>query len=165
MATSQTSPIAETASRPIRLDKKVFDLDSKDEVLVAKVGEFLPVATMAEFVSRLGNDATAILQIVNDGLETYETKRLAASDAPWQLVTEDENDNEVLVPFTGTLISPERSKMLKASIINFAKLMFGYSKQMVAGDVKANREAKQAAKDSALAVILSNPAAVEALKK
>ncbi len=163
MATTQTLPTAEHKALEIR--KSVFDLDTKSDVTLAKAGDFEPVSTMEEFVSRLGNDASAILAIVNDGLEEWTKKQLASSDAPWLLVDEDENGNETLVPFTGTVISQERSKALNASVISFAKLMFGYAKNMVAGDKEANRKAKAAAKESALNVILSNPAAVEGLRK
>jgi hypothetical protein len=149
----------------ISVRKNVFDLDSKSDVLVAKIGDFEPVTTMEEFVSRLGNNAAAILQIVNDGLEKYTENQLAASDTPWQLVEEDENGNETLSAFSGTLISEEKSKSLNATVINLAKAIFGYAKQMVPGDAEKNREAKKAAKAQAMAMILSNPAAIEGLKK
>jgi hypothetical protein len=164
MATTQTAP--EAAHKALEIRKEVFDLDSKGMVTVVKTGDFEPVSTMEEFVSRLGNDAKAILQIVNDGLEKYTEKQLESdTNVPYQLVDEDESGNEVLVPFTGTLLSAEKSASLKATVINFAKLLFGYSKNMVPGDKKANADAKKAAKESALAAILSNPAAVEGLKK
>ena len=164
MATTQTTP--ETAHKALEIRKEVFDLDSKGPVTVTKVGDFEPVSTMEEFVARLGNDAKAILAIVNDGLEAYTQKQLEGNDSiPWQRVDEDDNGNEVLTPFTGTLLSPEKSKSLAATVINFAKLLFGYQKVMVPGDVEANRKAKAAAKESALAAILSNPAAVEGLRK
>lgn len=153
-------------NKTIEVVKSVFDLDSKGDVTVKKIGTFAPVATMEEFTSRLGNDASKILQIVNDGLEKYtESALLADSNVPWQLVDENEDGTETLTPFTGTLLSAEKSKSLNATVINFAKLMFGYAKNMVQGDADANRAAKKAAKDQALALILSNPAAVENLKK
>jgi len=164
MATTQTQP--ETAHKALEIRKEVFDLDSKGMVTVVKVGDFEPVSSMEEFVSRLGNDAKAILSIVNDGLEKYTEKQLENdSTVSYQLVDEDENGNETLVPFTGTLLSAEKSKSLGATVINFAKLLFGYQKNMVPGNKEENRKAKAAAKESALAAILSNPAAMEGLRK
>lgn len=164
MATTQTVP--DSGHKAIEVTKTVFDLDSKGEVTVRKCGDFEPVATMEQFVSRLGNNANAILQIINDGLEKYtENQLLADSNVAWQLVSEDGDGNETLEPFTGTLLSPDKSKGLQATVINLAKVVFGYAKQMVPGDSDANRKAKKAAKDQALAMILSNPAAIEGLRK
>ena len=160
------TPTTDVANKAIEITKSVFDLDSKGEVTVRKVGDFTPVSTMEEFVSRMGNNAAGILAIVNDGLEKYTEKQLASDDSiAWQLVEEDESGNEVLSPFSGTLLTPEKSKGLNATVVNMAKVIFGYAKTMVAGDVEANRKAKAAAKASALAMILSNPAAIEGLKK
>ena len=163
MGTTQTQPTA--TAEEIRVSKSVFDLDSKADVSVVKVGTFAPVSDMKEFVARLGNDATKILQVINDGLKAYATEELAKSDAAWMTETEGENDTIVLEPFTGTLLSEERSKQLNANVINMAKLLFGYDKNMVAGDRDANRKAKATAKAQALDMILSNPAVIEALKK
>lgn len=154
-------------NKTLEVRKTVFDLDSKEDVTVVKVGSFTPVTTMEEFVGRLANNAAAILQIVNDGLEKYTETQIAGDTAiPWQLVENDDTTGaETLVPFTGTLLSADKSKQLGATVINIAKLMFNYAKQMVPGSVEENRKAKKAAKDSALEMILSNPAAVESLRK
>ncbi len=163
MATAQTT----LEGTQITVDQKGFDLTSMQEVTLRKVGEFTPVETMEQFVSRLGNNAQAILAIVNDGLEKYEEKALVSNTSiPWQLVEEDDETGlETVVPFSGSLISPEKSKALKTTVIGFAKACFNYSKNMVPGNADENRKAKAAAKASALAAILSNPAAVEGLKK
>jgi len=59
------------------------------EVQLRKVGSVEPVTTMEEFVSRMGNDAQAILEIVNDGLVKYTERNLAADPTvEWQLVDE-----------------------------------------------------------------------------
>ena len=162
-----TSVVSATAgSIPLEVTKTVFDLDSKGEVVVRKVGEFSPVSNMEQFVQRLGSDAALILRLANKALENY-TEDMLASDTnqPWQLVEEDENGNEVLSPFSGTLLSTEKSKGLNATVINLAKVIFGYAKNMVPGDVDANRKAKKDAKEKALSMILSNPAAIEGLRQ
>lgn len=164
MATTQTNP-ATDGKKTLEVTKSVFDLDSKDYVTLKKIGEFAPVTSMAEFTERLGNDAKAILEIVNDGLEEYSRKQLAANAEPWKLVEEAEDGSESLSDFTGTPISAEKSKLLSATVINLAKTLFGYAKNMVPNNADENRKAKKAAKDQALAMLLSNPAAVEGLKK
>src|SRR6516165_2891554 len=149
-----TPQASEQANKEIEVTKSVFDLDSKSDVTVRKVGDFTPVSTMEEFVSRMSNNAAAILAIVNDGLEAYTLSQLASDEkVAWQLVEEDDNGNETLAPFTGTLLSAEKSKCLNATVMQFAKLLFGYAKQMVPGDVEANRKAKAGAKSQALAMI------------
>lgn len=158
--------MSDTQNKTITVEKRVFDIDAKDEVLLRKSGEFVPVSTMQEFTERLGNNAQLILELANKALEVHAETELAGDESKkWMLVEDGEDGAETLTEFTGTALSPEKSKSLQATVINFAKLLFGYSKNMVPGDVVKNREAKKAAKDSALAAILSNPAAVEGLKK
>jgi hypothetical protein len=164
--TPETHPVGIPGNIPMEVSKTVFDLDSKGEVVVRKVGEFAPVENMEQFVARLNSDAALILKLANKALESYTEDQLASDEnVLWQLVEEDENGNEVLSPFSGTLLSPEKSKGLNATVINLAKVIFGYAKQMVPGDVEKNRAAKKAAKEQALNMILSNPAAVEGLRK
>src|ERR1035437_1125296 len=164
--TPTISPVLPSGNVPLEVTKVVFDLDSKGEVTVRKVGDFTPVENMEQFVQRLNSDAALILRLANKALENYTEDQLSAdSNVPWQQVEEDENGNETLVPFSGTLLSPEKSKGLNATVINLAKVIFGYAKQMIPTDAVANREAKKAAKQSALNMILSNPAAIEGLRK
>jgi hypothetical protein len=163
--TPQTNQTPAEGPKTLEVSKVVFDLDSKDYVTLKKTGAFVPVTSMAEFTERLGNDGAAILDIVNDGLEEYSKKQLAVNPEPWKIVEEDEEGNETLSEFKGTPISPEKSRLLSATVINLAKTLFGYAKNMVPGNAEENRKAKKAAKDSALGMLLSNPAAIEGLKK
>ena len=147
----------QTATKELRVSKKVFDLDSRDDVEVVKIGEFTPVATMAEFTSRLGNDSAIILQVVNDGLEAYTQQKLAADNTIGWSVEDEEGK---VTPFSGTLLTEEKSKQLAANVLNMAKMLFGYAKDMVGG-----KTAKKEAKEKAQEMLLSNPAVIEALKK
>jgi hypothetical protein len=162
MSTTQTTPTPapETGVKALEVSRNIFDLESKDYVQVVKVGSFKPVADMGEFVSRLGNDSAKILEIVNDGLEEFEKKQLAVSGAPWQV----RDDSGALQPFTGTQISEEKAKQLGATVLNMAKMLFGYDEAAKVADPEKRIAAKREAKDKALAMILSNPAAVEGLK-
>ncbi len=148
------------AAIAITAEKNVFDLVSKKYVTLEKEGETTPVTTMQEFTERLGNRADLILELANKALAEYAKEQLAADETkPWML-----RDDEELVPFEGQALSADKAKTLQASVINFAKLLFGYSKNMVPGDKEANIKAKNEAKDQALAAILSAPGAVERLK-
>ena len=158
MSTTQTSP---ATTKEIRTTKTVFDLDSKSDVTLVKVGTFSPVTNMQEFVSRLGNDATKILAIVNSGLESHEQSQLSSNESiAWQQEDENEAGETVLIPFAGTTLSEEKSKQLAANVLNMAKMLFGYAKDMAGG-----KEAKRAAKAKAQEMLLSNPQVIEALKK
>lgn len=156
MATSQAAP-ANSATQ-ITTDYTAFDLTSMSEVQLRKVGSVEPVSTMEEFVARMGNDAKAILEIVNDGLVKY-TERNLANDASvaWQQVDEDEAGAETLVPFTGALINPEVEPGFKKTVTDWAKMLFGYKKSL-------SPELKREAKDKARKMLLSNPAVVEGLR-
>ncbi len=151
--------------KQITSDKNVFDLSTKKYVTITKTGEFQPVTTMAEFTERLGNNASLILELANKALEVHAADALEADESkPWMVTDEAEDGTETLVPFEGQALSAEKAKTLQASVIQFAKLLFGYAKTMVPGDKEKNIEAKNAAKDQALAVILSAPGAIERLK-
>ncbi len=156
---------APTTVKQITSDKNVFDLSTKKYVTITKQGEFQPVTTMAEFTERLGNNASLILELANKALEVHAADALEADESkPWMVTDEAEDGTETLVPFEGQALSAEKAKTLQASVIQFAKLLFGYAKTMVPGDKEKNIEAKNAAKDQALAVILSAPGAIERLK-
>ena len=140
----------------IRVTQTGFDLASLEDIQTVKVGIFTPVLNMQEFVERLSNDAAKILSIVNAGLQDYTRQQLAAdTSVAWQTESED----GVLTPFTGNLLSEDKSKQLAANVLNMAKMVFGYAKDMAGG-----KEAKRAAKEKAQAMLLANPQVVESLK-
>jgi hypothetical protein len=144
-------------AKPIKVQKSVFDLDSKEDVTLQKVGNCPPVATMHELNERLAHDSATILWVMNKGLEAHFRETLEADETvPWQLLDGEGN----LVPFSGTTLSEEKSAQLAANVLSMAKMLFGYSKDMVGG-----KDAKRKAKDDAQAMLLSNPAVIEALKK
>ncbi len=154
---------APTTEKTITVTRKVFDIEAKDYIELQKTGTLVPVTTMAEFTERLGNRADLILELANKALAVYEEERLAADESAKWMVPDDE-DEEKLVEYTGTPLSADKLVELQKTIVGFAKLMFGYSKNMVPGDKKANTDAKKLAKDQALAAILSAPGAIERLK-
>jgi len=169
MATTQITPETDETAKAnyLEVEKTILDLDSKGEVTLKKqTAPPAPITSMEDFVSRMGNDAETILKYAGVAyLQFYKDNLESNPDVPWQLVDEDESGNEVLVPFTGTPIAEDKLKQLGATVINLAKMVFGYAKNMVPGNVDENRKAKAAAKAKALEMVLSNPAAVEALKK
>ena len=140
----------------LRIQKTVFDLDSRDDVTVVKEVNFTPVESTADALARVGNDAKKFLEIINAGLEDY-TRTQAATDSTIAWQTEDEEGAKT--PFSGTMLTEEKSKQLNANVLNMAKLLFGYAKDMIGG-----RDAKKAAKAKALDMFLSNPQVIDALK-
>jgi hypothetical protein len=150
-----------TPKQELRVERRVFDLDSKSDVELAKVSEWNGITTMAEFNERLGSDHKRILEVLNKGLKEFESEKLAENgEIPWQKVGEDGE----LSDFAGTPISAEMSEKLAKVVISVAAMSFGYAKEMIVGDVEKNREAKKNAKAQALAFILSAPGAIERLK-
>jgi hypothetical protein len=151
-----------TPKQELRIERKVFDLDSKSDVELAKViPDWTGITTMAEFNERLGSDHKRILEVLNKGLKEFESEKLAENpDVAWQKVGDDGELSE----FVGTPISAEMSEKLAKTVLAVAAMSFGYAKEMIAGDVEKNREAKKKAKADALAFILSAPGAIERLK-
>ena len=142
--------------QPIVLEptQSVFDLDSKSDVTLYKQVTFTPVDNTKDALERVGNDAQAFLKIINDGLRSYTAEKAKSDESiPWQAKDEDGN----LVPFTGSTISEEKSKQLAANVLNMAKMVFGYTKEL-------SRDEKRVAKDKAQDMLLGNPAVVASLK-
>ena len=153
--------VKEISMEPIVLNvtQTVFDLDRKDDVTVFKSVTFTPVDSTKEALERVGNDSAKFLEIVNAGLADY-TREQAKTDSsqPWM-----EKDGEEEKEFSGTLISEEKSKQLAANVLNMAKMVFGYQKEMSA-DKAESKKLKAAAKDKAQDMLLGNPAVVASLK-
>lgn len=139
---TETPEVKFDPTKQIKSTEKVFDLDAKDFVEIVKIADKRAVKNMDEFVALMGNDAAAILAIVNDGLESYDQKQLAKrNDVP--VFTEAEDGN--LEPYEGKVLGEVATAKLKASQLNLAKQFFGYSKKMTpAAKVEAKRKAMDA---------------------
>ena len=137
----------------LRIQRKQFDLDSKEDVTLIKEVTFEPVTSNAEALARVGNDAKQFLEIVNQGLKDWTREQSANDSSPWFI--EDEDGEKTV--YSGTSISEEKSKQLALNVLNMAKMLFGYSKSM-------KPEEKKAAKTKAQTMLLSNPVVVESLK-
>src|ERR1035438_8790241 len=141
MATQATP--TPTENIVIRTQKTGFDLESKSDVLVVKVGSLAPITSMQDFVSRLGNDSAVILSVIQRGIIDYESDRLRSdASVPWQ--SEDEETGE-LSEFSGNLISEENGKKLATNVLNIAKLMFGYPSSKLPKDAPAAVKAESKA--------------------
>lgn len=139
----------------LELSKSVFDLGQKADVTLYKQVSFTPATSAKEALERIGNDSAKFLEIVNSGLQDWTREQAKADETlPWRAKDEEEN----LIPYTGETITEEKSKQLAANVLNMAKMLFGYSKEMA-------REEKRESKEKAQAMLLGNPAVVEALKK
>lgn len=144
MAEVKVNPITDT----------VFDLDSFDEVkLVKNPPPFQTVSSIEEALSRLGNDSTKLLQVLNDGLiGEYRDQFAADPSQPWHTFDDEGEPNGV---FTGTIAE---SKSVNNLVLTLAKTVFGFSKDMTP-------EQKKAAKASAKEMIAANDAIKNGLRK
>lgn len=137
--------------RPLRTQSNIFDLDSMSDVIIFKTREFTPVSSAKEANERLGNDASAFLNVLNEGLRAIEQKQLEDdSSIAWSV----EDDEGNVSTFSGT---PADAKIVNGMVLNLAKGSFGY---LAAKDVEGRRAAKQAAFD----FIKSQPVLVDGLK-
>jgi hypothetical protein len=136
---------------PVPVQKSFFDLDSFEDVTLVKEGSFEPVADTASALARVGNDASKFLALVNEGLKAEYQRQFRADPSGWMLKDEDGN----LTPFTGT---PADSVAVGALVLNLAKTVYRYSKEMSASD-------KAKAKESAMTLIKNTADIREVLKK
>lgn len=132
-----------------QVTKQVFDLDTFTEKTLTKDFTVAPVATYQEFLERLGNDTSKVIDLLNVALisQARETARL--SENGWNEFATDENGEEtdkVAGPFSGT---PADTKTVNSLVLTLAKTVFGYNKD-------AKIEVKRASKDKAIAMIKGN---------
>lgn len=133
------------------IQNTVFDLDSMDEVTLVKTVHFTPATSVEAALAVVGNDSAKFLEIINEGLKNH-TRETAKEDVSIPWMVEDEEGNKT--PFTG---APADSAKVNGLILNMAKSVFGYSKDMA-------RDAKRAAKESAMGLIRNTPAIRDGLK-
>src|ERR1022692_2613266 len=55
----------------LELTQKIFDLDTKDDVVLYKHVAFTPVTSTQEALARINNDGAAFLAIINAGLQDH----------------------------------------------------------------------------------------------
>lgn len=137
-----------------QIQKTVFDLDSFEEVKLVKVPpKMAEVASIDEFLARVGNDSAKALKIINDGLEDAYRKEFAEDpNQPWHTFGDED---EVNGEFSGTIAEP---KAVNSLVLTLAKTVFGFSKDMT-------KEQKKAAKASAVEMIKGNEAIKDGLRK
>jgi hypothetical protein len=138
-------------AQKVPVQKSFFDLDTFADVVLVKEGSFTPVEDTASALARVGNDAAKFLELVNEGLRAEYQRTLREDPNGWQLKDEEGK----LSDFSGT---PADSVAVGALVLNLAKTVYGYSKDL---DAKG----KAAAKDSAMELIKSTPAIRAGLQK
>lgn len=127
----------------LRRQQEGLDLNTFEEVMLVKVGQFVPVSTLEEAKHRVGGDTAKFLEIINEGLEAEAGRKLKDDvSIPWQM----EDEDGTLTPFAGKLAD---RKTVGGLILSIAKSVFGYAKGMKPED-------KKAAKDGAREVIKSS---------
>lgn len=146
----------------LRRQRRIFDLDTMEEVVLVKVGSFTPATTSEEALQRVGNDTSKFLAIINEGLEAEAGRSLVTDNTvAWQA----EDEEGAIVPFTGT---PANQKSVNGLILNLAKTIFGFGKvdaKSSQAEKDANKLKNRTAKEKAIEFIKTNDAIKEGLKK
>jgi hypothetical protein len=134
--------------------KTIFDLDSFQEVTIVKeIPDFLPVSSLEEAAARLANNSAKLLEVINRGLmDEHRNSTVDNAEIPWRTF---DDEGELNGNFSGTIAEP---KAVNSLVLTLAKTVFGYSKEMA-------KEAKRAAKESAMRMIATTEAIKEGLRK
>lgn len=135
------------------VQRTVFNLADFTEVTLGKSYEFEPVVDVNAALARLGNDATRLVKVINDGLRTEQQRAERNSPDGWRTYTEDGELNGAAAG-----VIPADPKKVNALVLTLAKTVFGYSKEM-------NADQKRTAKESAVAMIRENDAIKAGLQK
>lgn len=134
------------------VQRTVLDLDTFEDVTLQKEFDFSPVSNVEEAAARLGNDANKLLKVINDGLLAETRREVAKATDGWKVL---EDDGTATEDFKGT---PANSKIVNGCVLNLAKTVFGFSKDMTP-------EQKKAAKVQARELVKSTPPILNGLKK
>src|SRR6266478_6330705 len=81
--------MAATETKMVPCQKTFFDLDSFSEVTLKKEFSFSPVGTVQEAAARLGNDASRLIKIINDGLISEQRRHEYTVPTGWKVLSED----------------------------------------------------------------------------
>lgn len=142
------------AVQTARTAKSGTSLEDFSEVSLYKVvPQTLQVTSLQEALAMVGNDESKLLALFTEGLNQAQVAEARKSSEGWKIVDENGKDTETV--FSGSLVS---SEIFAPTVLQFAKLMYGFSEAK-------NIEEKRAAKESAIGFIKSQPIILEALKK
>jgi len=134
MGTSASTPTVE-----IKVTRTMTKLAGLEEVSLAKVESFSPVASAGEALEQLGGDTAAFLRIVNEGLRIEKRNQLLRDNTkPW--FEQDEDGEIASEPFTEKIVD---SAAVSKLIMTFAQLR-GYNASLPKDQKKAIKEAAKA---------------------
>ena len=142
-----------SAAETIFKQDTVIDLETFEEVTVRKEGQFVPAADVSQALARLGNDSAKHLKALNEFLKAEVRRTLGESAGGWYLL--DENGKMTDQSFTG--IQGDKLKY-NAFVLNMAKMVAGYHKDMTP-------EQKEAARQAAIETIKATPVIWDGMKK
>lgn len=113
----------------------ITDLQSFEQITVAKPVEFTPVTTAAEALARLSGNHEMFIGLLNAGLAAQTRNESKNDPNGWYIVPEGSQsatlDYDKAESFKGVLGDKE---LFNAGILNMAKSFFGYSKELSAED-------------------------------
>lgn len=140
------------------VERKAFDLEAFDDIVLVKTVEFLPPSDVNEALTRLGGDTSKLMLVITNGmLEAYKNELRSTPDG-WHTYEEDsdgEPTEKINGPFTGQVADAKKVNNLK---LQMAKSVFGFEKGMT-------RDQKKAAKEAAAEMIKNTPAIRAGLAK
>lgn len=136
--------------------RTVFDLASFGDVKLIK--DFTPpttVTSVEEALAAVGNDTSALLAVINEGLE--QKARDAAYDniEGFKIVGEDGTPGE---QYTGKYADESKSKLINAAVLNLAKMFSGGAWD------SATKEQKSGWRNQAEEMLRSNPAMLASIQ-
>jgi hypothetical protein len=133
----------------------VFNLDTLETVLLKR--EFEPEPAVADIEAAkiaVGGDIAKLMAIINAGLVSEQARKLKEDIAGWM---EADDEGKFTIPFAGSAASEKVQEMIDGTILQIAKMSFGYQK-----GIKPTE--KQAAKKAATDFLISQPILIAGIK-
>lgn len=141
MTPNAVETAATQGPKPLRIQQTFFDLNTFDDVTLVKLITFNEPTSMEAALAAVGNDQKALLAVIVEGLKERIRAQAKSDQNGWKLTDEDGKPTETA--FDGVLA--DRADVNKTVNV-LARTVYGYDKD-------APKEAKDAAKEKAMALV------------
>lgn len=129
----------------LRVEREIFDLGTFDDVRLGKdITASIPETT-SEALEMLGNDQAALMGLLKDAFLEKARKAAESALVDWRTFADDEQ-KELNGAYEGQFAD---AKAVGSFILNIAKNVYGYSKELAP-------EQKKAKKDMAKVMVKNN---------
>lgn len=137
---------------------QVFDLKEFDTITLGKQVKMPEKpSSLNEVVQKFGNDEKRLINIIYEGMCKEAELEAEKDKAGWHEFSDPEEGELADEEYSGRYADPEKKKLIRAMILNFAKVL-GFDKSKTPDE-------KRAAKEQARKAIMENQAMLNSISQ